>query len=278
MGGEFRPLSSYCQNHGIVHRLICPHTHHQNGVVKRKHRHIVELGMTLLMQASLPIKFWDFAFQTFVYLINMLPTSSLQFQVPYTVLFHKSPDYAFLRNFGCSCYPFLRPYNKHKLEFRSHECIFLGYSPSHKGYKCLSPSGHLYVSKDVAFNELKYPFHGLFPATSNKSVVSPIVDTLPNANIPIISSSPSTPSVTNQFSPPTNTTSTIIPHKPVIIALVSGQSPGFVSHSSPPHSSPQNIHPMQTRSKVGVFKPKIHLSLLLTTCEPNSVKQALVDP
>jgi len=184
--------------------------------------------MTLLHQASLPIKFRDFAFQTSVYLINWLPTSSLQFQVPYIVLFHKSPDYAFLRNFGCSCYPFLCPYNKHKLEFRSHECIFLGYSSSHKSYKCLSPSGRLYVSKDVAFNELKYPFHDLFPTTSNKYVVSPIVDTLPSANIPIVSSFPSTPGVTSQFSPPTNTTSDVIPHEPIVIAPVSGQSPGSI--------------------------------------------------
>jgi len=60
--GELRPLSSYCQTHGIVHKLICPHIHHQNGVVERKHRHIVELGMTLLKQTSLPTKFWDFSF------------------------------------------------------------------------------------------------------------------------------------------------------------------------------------------------------------------------
>ena len=216
--------------------------------------------------------------QTSVYLINRLPTSSLQFQVPYTVLFHKSPDYAFLRNFGCSCYPFLCSYNKHKLEFRSHECLFLGYSPSHKGYKCLSSSGRLYVSKDVAFNELKYPFLDLFLTTSNKYVVSPIVDTLPSTTIPIVSSSPSTPAVTSQFSPPINTNSVIIPHEPAVIAPGSGQSLSSVSHSSPPHLSPQNIHPMQTKSKAGVFKPKVHPSFLLTTCEPNSVKQALADP
>ena len=78
-GGEFRPLTSFLQTHGIIHRLICPRTHHQNGVVKRKHRHIIELGLTLLKQASLPLKFRDFPFQTAVYLINRLPTCSLKF-------------------------------------------------------------------------------------------------------------------------------------------------------------------------------------------------------
>src|SRR4051812_3536355 len=41
-GGEFRPFKQFLADLGIVHRLICPHTHHQNGVVERKHRDIVE--------------------------------------------------------------------------------------------------------------------------------------------------------------------------------------------------------------------------------------------
>ena len=38
-GGEYRPFSNLLASVGISHRLICPHTHHQNGVVERKHRH-----------------------------------------------------------------------------------------------------------------------------------------------------------------------------------------------------------------------------------------------
>ena len=131
-GGEFRPLAPYLANLGINHRLIYPHTHHQNGVVERKHRHIIELGLTLLNHASLPLKFQDFAFTIVVYNINRLPTTSLDFLVPYTTLLKNSLDYQFLKPFGCSCSPFLRPYNKHKLDFRSHECLFLGYSTSHR--------------------------------------------------------------------------------------------------------------------------------------------------
>ena len=47
-GREFRPFTKFLTQNGIQHRLICPHTHHQNGVVERKHRNIVELGLTLL--------------------------------------------------------------------------------------------------------------------------------------------------------------------------------------------------------------------------------------
>jgi histone deacetylase 1/2 len=61
-GGEFRPFTQYLTSLGITHRLICPHTHHQNGVIERKHRHVVDLGLTLLSQASPPLKYWDHAF------------------------------------------------------------------------------------------------------------------------------------------------------------------------------------------------------------------------
>lgn len=33
----------------------CPHTSQQNGLVIRKHRHIVEMGLTQLAQPSMPI-------------------------------------------------------------------------------------------------------------------------------------------------------------------------------------------------------------------------------
>ena len=38
---------------GIYHRLTCPHTSRQNGIAERKHRHIQEMGLTLLAQSSL---------------------------------------------------------------------------------------------------------------------------------------------------------------------------------------------------------------------------------
>lgn len=57
LGGEYKPFTTFLSNHGITHRLICPHTHHQNGVVERKHRHIVELGLTLLHHPFLPLAF-----------------------------------------------------------------------------------------------------------------------------------------------------------------------------------------------------------------------------
>ena len=61
-GGEYQKLNSYFQQIGITHLVSCPHAHQQNGSAERKHRHIVEVGLFLLAQASMPLKFWDEAF------------------------------------------------------------------------------------------------------------------------------------------------------------------------------------------------------------------------
>jgi histone deacetylase 1/2 len=42
---------------GILHRRTCPHTSQQNGTAERKHRHIVDMGLTLLAQSGLNKKF-----------------------------------------------------------------------------------------------------------------------------------------------------------------------------------------------------------------------------
>jgi len=182
-GGEYRKLSIFFQTVGIHHRLICPHTHEQNGTVERRHRHIVETGLTLLGQCKAPFRFWNYAFETSVYLINRMPTPVLAHCSPFDCLFHRSPDYHFLRTFGCLCFPFLRPYNNHKLDFRSSPCVFFGYSSSHLGYRCFDIASHrIYISRHVRFHEHVFPFDNFeqIVKVSTTTPIPPATVTLPN--------------------------------------------------------------------------------------------------
>lgn len=45
-GGEFKALTPYFTQHGIEHRITFPYTSNQNGILKIKHRQIVEMGLT----------------------------------------------------------------------------------------------------------------------------------------------------------------------------------------------------------------------------------------
>lgn len=158
-GGEYRNVSTFLHGLGINHRLSAPHTQEQNGAPECRNKFIIEKGLALLAKASLPLAFWEYAFSTTVYLTNRLITPVLQNKSPYQILYNRVPDYLFLKAFGCLCYPFLRPYNKHKLEYRSQPCIFIGYSSRHKAYMCFHPStNRIYIVRHVVFDEQKFPY------------------------------------------------------------------------------------------------------------------------
>jgi hypothetical protein len=109
--GEYCNLHSFFQSKGIIHRISCPHTHQQQGCAERKHRHLIDTTLALL------------ACHTSCYLINRMPTPLLNHKSPFEKLFNKTPDYTFLKVFGCACFLNLRPYNSHKFPPRSKECF-----------------------------------------------------------------------------------------------------------------------------------------------------------
>lgn len=91
----------------------------------------------------------------------------LNFLSPIQTLFHKVFDLHFLKSFGCECFLYLRPFRHCKFSFHYECCVFIGYSPVHKGYKCLSlVSGKTYISSNVNFNEMCYPFAELSQISS----------------------------------------------------------------------------------------------------------------
>jgi transposase InsO family protein len=91
-GGEYTSsaFSKFLVDHGIFHRTICPHTSQQNGIAERKHRHIIEIGLSLLAQSHLPPKFWVDTCHTAVYLIHRMPTNTLQHSSPFLKLFNNA--------------------------------------------------------------------------------------------------------------------------------------------------------------------------------------------
>jgi IS30 family transposase len=118
-GGEYERLNTFFHSIGITHLVSCPHAHQQNGVAECKHHHIIDMGLVLLANASMPLKYWDQTFLTATHLINRTPSKLLNYDTPLHRLLGAQLDYSTLRVFGCACWPNLHPYNSTKLQFRS---------------------------------------------------------------------------------------------------------------------------------------------------------------
>uniref|UniRef100_A0A2N9GCC3 Uncharacterized protein n=1 Tax=Fagus sylvatica TaxID=28930 RepID=A0A2N9GCC3_FAGSY len=170
----------------------------------------------------------------------------------------------------------MRPYNPHKLAFRSKKCIFLGYSSNHHGYHCLDLTTHrIFSSRDVVFNELDFlakttpslPLpnevsrsveHVLLPLPSSLGN-SLSFSTLPQANtqpLPIDQTPPIAPPDDTQPLPTDLTPP--IPDLPLTTQLVE------------PIPAPTTSHHMVTPSMTNASHPKpFHDHLLYySTCHP----------
>ena len=81
--------------------------------------------------------------------------------------------------------------------FRSKRCVFLGYSPLHKGVKCLDVStGRIYISCDVVFDENVFPFASLHPNVG--ALLKQQILLLPSSTF---SSNEGVPNIDNHVSP-----------------------------------------------------------------------------
>lgn len=133
------------------------YTPKHNGYFERCHCHIVETGLSLLSHASIPLSYWSYAFTIAAYLINRLPTPTLNIFSLYNKILSTPSNYYKLHSYGCHCYPWLWPYSSHKLALIL--CVFIGYSSTQSVYLCLEPTlSRIYTTHHVKFVESIFSF------------------------------------------------------------------------------------------------------------------------
>jgi len=144
---------------GIIHQTSCVGTPQQNGVVERKHKHLLETSRALLFHSGLPIKYLGECVLAMTYLINGFPSKVLKRLTPFHLLSGKKQNYGRLRVFGSPFYASTLKSSWDKFQACAIACVFLGYSFGQKAYKLLNLDTHqVFTSRDVVFHEKVFPY------------------------------------------------------------------------------------------------------------------------
>ena len=89
----------------IIHQTSYSHTSQQNGVAERKHRHILDVVRTLMINMSVLKYLWSDAVFSSCYLINRMSSSILNKSSLFSCLHaNKTPFSVIPRVFGCTCF------------------------------------------------------------------------------------------------------------------------------------------------------------------------------
>ena len=103
-GGEYlsTQFKELCDEKGIVHQLTMPYTPQQNGVAERRNRTLLEMVRSMMAQANLPITYWGDALLTATFILNRVPTKSVE-TTPYELWTHRKPDLRYTQTLGLCC-------------------------------------------------------------------------------------------------------------------------------------------------------------------------------
>lgn len=155
-GGEFcnNAFDEKLRQYGILHQKTAPYTPEQNGVAERFNRTIVEKSRCMLIDANLSKRFWAEAVCTATHIINRLPCRSNNGKTPYELWTGTKPDLTNMKIFGCTAMVHIPKQKRRKLDEKSTQCIFMGYSAESKAYRVYDMTTRkLIISRDVIFVE-----------------------------------------------------------------------------------------------------------------------------
>jgi hypothetical protein len=136
-GREFENsrFSEFCTAEGIGHEFSSPITPQQNGVVERKNRTIQECARVMLHSKKLPQHFWAEAMNTACYILNRVTLRAGTTKTLYELWKGRKPTIKYFHVFGSKCYILIDREQRRKMDPKSDEGIFLGYSTNSRAYR-----------------------------------------------------------------------------------------------------------------------------------------------
>ncbi|GJY01282.1 retrotransposon protein, putative, ty1-copia subclass, partial [Tanacetum coccineum] len=101
---EGKYMSQEFLDHLKDHRIIAystpPYTPQHNGVSKRRNRALLDMVRSMMSQTTLLNFFWDYALETAVRILNMVPTKKVE-KTSYEEWHGQAPKLSYLKVWGC---------------------------------------------------------------------------------------------------------------------------------------------------------------------------------
>lgn len=80
---EFKSLEPFLFKGGFLRGISCFYKPEQNGVIEKKNLHVVETGLAMAIRFVVPLQYWEHGLKIAVYLINRLPSKTLDYKSSY---------------------------------------------------------------------------------------------------------------------------------------------------------------------------------------------------
>lgn len=162
-GGEFLNdlLGAELRKRGIVLHLTAAHSPEENGVSERGNRTISTKARSMMLEASMPLRFWVQACKTAVFLTNRTITTSLSDnRSPFEAWHFRKPLVDHLKVFGCLSYALIRKELRgSKFNPVSSPGVLMGFDEDNFKFHIYDlASEKVIITHHATFNENVFPF------------------------------------------------------------------------------------------------------------------------
>ncbi|GKD30380.1 retrotransposon protein, putative, ty1-copia subclass, partial [Tanacetum coccineum] len=91
-GGKYmsQEFLDHLKEHGIIAHRTPPYTPQRNGVSEKRNRTLLDMVRSMMSQTNLPKSFWDYALESAVHILNMVPSKKVD-KTPYEIWHGQAP-------------------------------------------------------------------------------------------------------------------------------------------------------------------------------------------
>jgi hypothetical protein len=150
-------LKEFCLLNQIKLQTSPPYHHASNGLAERAVQTIMDKTRTIMLANYAPVKYWEEAISTAVYLLNRIPLKKLNWKTPFQLVYNEIPDISHLVPFySKGVYHVTKDEVKNVFSSRAIECWMVGYYELGKNqYYVLEKNGKITNRRNCVFDEIQ---------------------------------------------------------------------------------------------------------------------------